>query len=284
MARRTSETLPDLIFRTLVTQPWWFGPIFAAIVYVVLRSIIPAILLSPRGSGATAADPIGGVFASLAYNSARVAAFCVLVIWGLAEFVKFQNRRRLDIQTGLGSIRDLSWGEFEELVAEAYRRKGFAVDRTGDSRSDGGIDVILRKGGRTTLVQCKHWKCRKVGVQVVRELRGVMASKRADYGIVVSYGTFTSESAAFARENRIALVGGDDLVEMVRSVQEKPRASVSGTKERPQCDGSRLEGQAPACPRCGALMVRRTARRGPNANRQFWGCPGYPNCRGTRPG
>jgi hypothetical protein len=40
---------------------------------------------------------------------------------------------------------------------------------------------------------------------------------------------------------------------------------------------------APNCPNCGHKMVRRTARRGPNAGRAFWGCSTYPNCRGTRP-
>lgn len=37
-----------------------------------------------------------------------------------------------------------------------------------------------------------------------------------------------------------------------------------------------------SCPRCGASMVRRTARRGRNAGGQFWGCSRYPRCKGTR--
>jgi len=32
------------------------------------------------------------------------------------------------------------------------------------------------------------------------------------------------------------------------------------------------------CPRCGRPMVRRTARRGPNAGSPFWGCTGFPGC------
>lgn len=36
------------------------------------------------------------------------------------------------------------------------------------------------------------------------------------------------------------------------------------------------------CPSCGSRMVRRTARRGRNAGRQFWGCSRYPRCYGTR--
>ena len=36
------------------------------------------------------------------------------------------------------------------------------------------------------------------------------------------------------------------------------------------------------CPKCGKVMVLRTARRGANAGGQFWGCSGYPKCRTTR--
>ena len=36
----------------------------------------------------------------------------------------------------------------------------------------------------------------------------------------------------------------------------------------------------PDCPKCGRPMVRRTARRGANANGEFWGCSEFPRCRG----
>jgi restriction system protein len=35
----------------------------------------------------------------------------------------------------------------------------------------------------------------------------------------------------------------------------------------------------PLCPLCGQPMRRRTAGK---TNRQFWGCPAYPNCKGTQ--
>ena len=39
----------------------------------------------------------------------------------------------------------------------------------------------------------------------------------------------------------------------------------------------------PQCPRCGKLMTLRTARQGPHAGAQFWGCSDYPACKGTAP-
>jgi len=37
----------------------------------------------------------------------------------------------------------------------------------------------------------------------------------------------------------------------------------------------------PDCPQCGKSMVLRTAKTGNNAGKQFWGCTGYPECRGV---
>lgn len=40
-------------------------------------------------------------------------------------------------------------------------------------------------------------------------------------------------------------------------------------------------GEAPSCPRCGRSMLRKTAKRGASAGSSFWGCAGYPQCKGT---
>lgn len=39
--------------------------------------------------------------------------------------------------------------------------------------------------------------------------------------------------------------------------------------------------QIPKCPRCGKAMVLRTAQKGKNAGKQFWGCSAYPDCKGV---
>lgn len=39
----------------------------------------------------------------------------------------------------------------------------------------------------------------------------------------------------------------------------------------------------PRCPRCGAILVQRTATKGPNAGQTFLACPRYPQCRHTQP-
>lgn len=57
-------------------------------------------------------------------------------------------------------------------------------------------------------------------------------------------------------------------------VSVKPAASISVTPAAIQ---------APICPKCGNVMLLRTAKSGANAGSQFWGCSGYPNCRSMMP-
>lgn len=45
---------------------------------------------------------------------------------------------------------------------------------------------------------------------------------------------------------------------------------------------SRDAADVPACPDCGKPMHRRTAKQGKQTGETFWGCSGYPKCRGVR--
>ena len=42
------------------------------------------------------------------------------------------------------------------------------------------------------------------------------------------------------------------------------------------------QSNAPVCPKCGKLMIKRVAKKGINAGKEFWSCSSYPNCDGTR--
>lgn len=47
-------------------------------------------------------------------------------------------------------------------------------------------------------------------------------------------------------------------------------------------DEQQADPDAPVCPECGKPMRKRLAKSGKNAGKPFWGCPGYPECKGTR--
>lgn len=198
-----------------------------------------------------------------------------------AEGDKYKRRRLLKQQNSLDTLRGLTWQEFELLVGEAYRRQGYSVEETGGSGPDGGVDLVLRRTGETVLVQCKWWKQQaKVGAPTVRELRGAVAKAQAARGVFVTSSAFTREAYAEAQgQPPLELVDGAALLELVKQAQEQS-ASVN-TAQTPVA-ANEPPSVVPLCPRCGELMVKRTARSGANAGSQFWGCPAFPRCRGTR--
>jgi hypothetical protein len=83
-------------------------------------------------------------------------------------------------------------------------------------------------------------------------------------------------SAAKAYRNRTVIRGVPDRPARVRPAQD-PATPVPRTTPTL---GARPT--APACPSCGAAMVRRVAKRGANSGREFWGCSRYPACKGIR--
>jgi four helix bundle suffix protein len=54
----------------------------------------------------------------------------------------------------------------------------------------------------------------------------------------------------------------------------------ANTKKNPS-DQPNLSDKIPACPKCGKPTALRTAKSGKTAGKQFWGCTGYPDCKGV---
>lgn len=256
----------------IAAMPWPFGVVLGLVAFFGIRYGIGWYFSTAGGPALKGAGELalGGAFTPLAWI---VLAMCWIA--ALVSYLKQRQRKGLlNAQSGLDSVRNISWREFEILVGEAYRRQGYRVEEQGLGGADGGIDLILRKDERIILVQCKRWQSRQVSVSTVREMWGLLAHHNADAVKIVCAGTFTRDAAAFAEGKPVELITGHALVSLIQSVQRSP-PSVSSRKE------PRLEAEAiPRCPRCTTTMVRRTNRANGEA---FWGCSSYPRCRGTRP-
>ncbi len=220
MPRTPNSGLLDDLMRVLARAPAWLGPLLAVTVFVGLHHLAPMLL--PRLDGTI---PVGEMLGLILPGLAWAAAALVLVIWVLAEVTKLRQRRLLDRQQGLDTIRALTWRQFEQLVAEAFRRRGYGVELVDRPAGDGGVDVVLRNNRGRWLVQCKHYKARRVGVRPVRELLGVVTSEGAAGGIVVTAGSFTPDAQAFARDNAIELVDGPQLADLPRATTSVTTAS-----------------------------------------------------------
>ena len=131
------------------------------------------------------------------------------------------------------------------------------------------------------MVQCKQWKAYKVGVDVVRELYGVMAAKGATGGIVVTSGRFTDDASKFAAGRNVRLIDGPKLIALIKQAQQSTKMGDQKIGSMPRTAHLRVAVE-PSCPQCRARMVKRVARKGSNAGSEFWGCSTFPSCRGVR--
>ena len=214
MAKRKQSGL-----EIVASMPWPAGIVLGLVGYIAIRHGIGWYFaatdnLYTSGLGKLAAS---GIYALLGW---MLLAGCWIA--ALASFIGRRSRRRLlDKQTGIDSLRHMSWRQFEQLAGEAFRRQGYAIEETGLGGADGGIDLILRKNGQTTLVQCKQWQNRQVGVKVVREMYGLLVHHQAAAVKIVALGDYTPDAHRFAQGKPIELIHGGELIATVRSLQTK---------------------------------------------------------------
>ena len=270
MARRNRDSLADDLIGLAARLPWWVGVVLALISYVGLHGLAqtPSPALQPGQVGAFAVS-------ALWQTLALVGQYALPLVFLLGAAVSAFRRRRAERLHHASAHRadgmaGMRWQEFEWLVGEYFRRQGYSVTDKGGAGPDGGVDVLLKKGGKRYLVQCKHWRAMRVGVQPVRELYGVMAAQGVAGGFVVTSGGFTEEALEFAEGLKLELIDGRALQRGIRA-QAGTQAVAAGAAP-------------PECPQCRAPMVLRLARSGATPGKQFWGCSQYAKarCRGTR--
>jgi restriction system protein len=130
------------------------------------------------------------------------------------------------------ALAALSWRDFEKLIGEAFRERGFQVTGFGSRGADGAADLALVKVGERFLVQFKHWRKHEVGVLAVRELKSALDAVGAQGGYMLTAGEFTREAREFARRTRIELIGGRELIAWLRGAGRERRPRAAKTRVR----------------------------------------------------
>ncbi|QTF58369.1 restriction endonuclease [Stutzerimonas frequens] len=293
MARRRKQSPFEDLIDLAALMPWWITLPLALIAYLWLNSIVTSPIPEPTNSADLGSHMSGMMLRGLAVP-ARYFIPAALVFGAIASIFGRMRRKKLfdSVASNENTLESISWREFELLVGEAFRRKGFTVQETGQGGADGGIDLVLLKDGGKYLVQCKQWRRQLVQVNVIRELFGVMTAEGAKGGFVVISGRFTEDAKVFAQGKNLQLIEGAELNDMIRqsraaSARQQPYPTTSQTSGSAQPCSDVTLGQSnqaihPTCPTCQALMVKRQAKRGSNAGRSFWGCSRFPACKGVR--
>jgi len=220
MPRRKKSSIYEDLFDIAAMVPWWAGLLLAVISFIGFHSVAQMEMVPPSHPTGFGQHFSRQLFRTLS----SILQYLIPAIFCLGAATSFFSRlkRRMLFKQVHGeqiTVAQLSWKEFELLIGEAFRQRGYSVIETGDG-ADGGVDLVLTKNGERFLVQCKHWKSgARVSVMVVRELLGVMTSQKAKGGFVVASGGFTKDAEEFAQKNGINLIGRDELHRMIQAAQ-----------------------------------------------------------------
>lgn len=192
---------------------------------------------------------------------AGIGLYLTTIVSVGAVFVRTRRFKLLELHQTMRDIQAMSWREFEDLVTAYFDANGYQADHLGRDTADGGVDVVVTRGGQTWLVQCKHYRSQWIEEKPLRELLGVVTSRRAAGGIFIACGVFDEEALAFAKANpTLQLIGGEQLRDLVEETVRRHKPET-----------------ATLCPICGGSMRTTEGRYG-----QFLGCANFPSCKGWR--
>lgn len=204
------------------------------------------------------------------------------IIDPLAEITLHHSRREPSIVTSdkpsewtLGLLREIEWKRFEDVCQRFYETKGIRSETT-PLVPDGGIDIRLFQDNAehaTSIVQCKAWGERVVGVKEVRELLGVMTHEKIIKAFFMTTGQFSDDAKKIATSNRITLIDGEMFLMMIERLPDADRKSLLDF-------ATEGDFKIPSCPSCGIKMKHVPGKAG---KPDFWGCNNYPRCRRTLP-
>jgi HJR/Mrr/RecB family endonuclease len=114
-------------------------------------------------------------------------------------------------------LNSLGGHEFEDLIEELIKKMGFMVEER-KMTADGGIDILAHSQeplfAGIYVIQCKRHN-QKIPEHPVRDLYGVVHSKNANKGILITNSTFTQAAIDFARDKQLELIDGGKLASLL---------------------------------------------------------------------
>ena len=178
------------LFAILLRSPWWISILIAAGIVMAARLFVPEVY-------------------------AFFAALPFIVIGGVAGWRQLRVPSAARVADTLEALRAMSWGDFSNALADAFRGDGYAVTRL----SGAAADFELAKAGRISLVGCKRWKAAHTGVDPLREVDEAKRAREAHECIYVASGEITVGARAFALERNIRLIHGAELAKLLPRVR-----------------------------------------------------------------
>lgn len=116
--------------------------------------------------------------------------------------------------SGIEQIDKLNGEDFERYLQHIFKKRGYSVKRTS-YRGDYGADLVVSKGGVTTVIQAKRYK-RNVGVKAVQEVLASKGYYRCQAAAVLTNSLYTQQARRLAKANDVILWDRNDLARFMK--------------------------------------------------------------------
>lgn len=186
------------LFAILLRSPWWISLGISLAIGLVARALLP---------------PEYFLFGAM-------GGFPFLVIAVITAWRQFSAPSTAHVPATLAQIGAMSWRDFSAALEQALGREGFEVKRLDSAAAD----FELLKTGRTVLLSGKRWKAARLGLEPFQALEAARRTRDADSCICVTTGEVTANAREFAAAQRIRVIEGTELAQLLRPVLAMQKA------------------------------------------------------------
>ncbi len=166
------------LFGVLLRAPWWISLLVALLLGLAAAAALPDTLKAV------------GVLSGLPF-----LVIAVLAAWrqrGRPSAARVEQTRQ--------SVAGMAWPAFAKLLEAAFLRDGYTVQRDA-----AGVDFLLSRQGRSTVVSARRWKGARTGLDPLRTLQAAREAAEASDAIYIGLGELTDTALPFTKEHRIAV-------------------------------------------------------------------------------
>ena len=146
-----------------------------------------------------------------------IVLFPFVVAFLIKSYLKHARVQKLNSEKikiyDISQINSMSGTEFENYLKLLFEKMGYKVSLTKKSK-DFGVDLILEKNGKKTIMQAKCYSG-TVGVSAVQEIISARNHYNIFEAIVITNQKFSKEAQILAEESKVMLAGKEELESLI---------------------------------------------------------------------
>lgn len=158
-----------------------------------------------------------------------VVCFALLTAW-----LWLPARKRIEREHGLAALADMHWRDFAYIIRRALveKRDMHSTDPSAQETATPSADWLMSRDRQLCLVSCKHGLSYRIGEAAIVELGTKIHLAGAHCGLLLTQGSVARDGRELAARQRIDIVDGPQLWDLVKPYVPGELESAAATHAR----------------------------------------------------